>query len=81
MDTHWIRNARCLDSDPEAFFATDSDTVKGIKKMCARCPVRTPCLEESVRTLASHGVWGGQDEDERRPLLQAERARRRELVA
>lgn len=81
MDTNWTTQARCLETNPEDFFTTEAVVVERIKRLCQGCPVRQICLAESIRGLETHGVWGGQDEVERRPLLQAERARRRREVA
>jgi WhiB family redox-sensing transcriptional regulator len=39
------------------------------KAICARCPVREPCLAYAVRIREPHGIWGGLSEAERRPLI------------
>jgi WhiB family redox-sensing transcriptional regulator len=36
------------------------------KAVCARCPVREPCLDWALETNQGSGVWGGMSEDERR---------------
>jgi WhiB family redox-sensing transcriptional regulator len=38
------------------------------KAICAVCDVRTPCLEYAIRSKEQHGIWGGLNELERRPL-------------
>ena len=38
------------------------------KAVCAGCPVRKDCLEFALDTSQEYGIWGGYDEDERRPL-------------
>jgi WhiB family redox-sensing transcriptional regulator len=39
------------------------------KAICARCPVREPCLAYALRIREPHGIWGGMSESERRPLI------------
>lgn len=46
------------------------------KQICARCEVRSDCLEYALRVRENHGIWGGLNEMERRVLL-----RRREVAA
>jgi WhiB family transcriptional regulator, redox-sensing transcriptional regulator len=38
------------------------------KAICAACPVRKDCLDYAIATHEPHGVWGGLNELERRPL-------------
>jgi WhiB family redox-sensing transcriptional regulator len=39
------------------------------KDICNQCAVREPCLEYAVSIREPHGIWGGLNEVERRPLL------------
>ncbi|GIU86165.1 MAG: hypothetical protein KatS3mg009_0680 [Acidimicrobiia bacterium] len=39
------------------------------KAICARCAVRTECLDFALRVREPHGIWGGLTESERRRLL------------
>ncbi len=39
------------------------------KSICAQCSVRGDCLDFAVRIREPHGIWGGLNEVERRPLL------------
>ena len=39
------------------------------KAICLGCPVRQPCLDYAVRIREPHGIWGGLNELERKPLL------------
>jgi hypothetical protein len=41
------------------------------KALCATCTVRTECLDFAVASNQDFGVWGGQDEFERRTARQA----------
>jgi WhiB family transcriptional regulator, redox-sensing transcriptional regulator len=69
----WRESAACRDIETELFFpignsglaAADAEWAKGI---CARCPVRKPCLAFSLATGQQYGIWGGFDEEERRGL-------------
>ena len=41
--------------------------------MCARCPVRTECLEYALGNQEKFGIWGGLSERERRQLRRQRR--------
>ena len=43
------------------------------KAICARCPVRRPCLAYALATGQAYGIWGGYDEGERRVLRRQRR--------
>lgn len=77
-DAAWRRDAACADEDPELFFAGDDASVEAAKQVCARCPVRTDCLETALALKEMHGVWGGMAEGERRRLIRRRRRERRE---
>ncbi|WP_143261941.1 WhiB family transcriptional regulator, partial [Allokutzneria sp. NRRL B-24872] len=47
------------------------------KKVCATCPVVRRCLEHALAVEEPYGVWGGQDEDERRAVVLARKGRGR----
>ena len=76
----WHSRAACVGADPELFFPI-GDTGPGMlqiaaaKQVCARCPVRQPCLEWALETSQNAGVWGGLSESERH-ALKRRRARR-----
>lgn len=58
----------CATTDPELFFSTGKGfDPRPAKELCARCPLRRPCLAYAL-THAVEGVWGGTTEDERREL-------------
>ncbi len=75
----WQQEAACRGEDSTLFFAPsyfekreEKDAREAqAKRLCARCPVREPCLEYALRTRDPHGVWGGLNELERRRLLQS----------
>ncbi len=75
----WEAHAACRGADTSLFFAPnyferreekEAREAKA-KAICARCPVREPCLEYALRIRDPHGVWGGLNELERRRLLRA----------
>lgn len=39
------------------------------KAICAQCAVRQPCLDYALKIREPHGIWGGLNEAERRPLM------------
>ncbi|MFE0514310.1 WhiB family transcriptional regulator [Streptomyces sp. NPDC058964] len=72
----WLRRAACTGEDPELFFpvGTTGPALRDIaaaKRVCARCPVITPCLAYALAHGQTHGVWGGTCEAERAALLRA----------
>lgn len=73
----WQFEAECCGEDTALFFAPhyfekraekDAREAKA-KVLCARCPVREPCLVYALRIREPHGVWGGLNETERRQVL------------
>ena len=73
----WQFAAACRGADATLFFAPnyfekreEKDAREAqAKVLCARCPVREPCLEYALRIRDPHGVWGGLNELERRRLV------------
>ncbi len=76
MDTEWMADGNCRDESPALFFPNDGVGVEVARRICATCPVKSPCLEYALRNGIDHGVWGGASERERRRI-----ARRRRLEA
>ena len=79
--TGWAASGACRQSDPELFFpVTTSGPAAGqvnkAKAVCARCPVRVPCLDFALDSGQAFGVWGGTTGEERR-LLRRRRGYRR----
>jgi WhiB family transcriptional regulator, redox-sensing transcriptional regulator len=71
----WYRYAACRGEDPELFFPIGTTgaallQLTDAKRVCARCPVQSECLQWAITTGVEHGVWGGMGEDERRALKQ-----------
>ncbi len=72
----WQTRAACRGPDASVFFPPSTperidvraDRERRAKSICARCPVRRPCLDFAVRTHEAHGIWGGSTELERHSL-------------
>jgi WhiB family redox-sensing transcriptional regulator len=77
--SNWQERAACRDEDPELFFPVSemgpgARQVAQAKAVCARCPVRTECLEYSLDIGLDHGIFGGTTDSERRRLFRRTRA-------
>jgi WhiB family redox-sensing transcriptional regulator len=56
----WREQAACQGMDTDLFYPTEESDLKPyIRLICARCPVRVECLNESMRVSEDYGVWGG----------------------
>ena len=73
----WRLQAACHGTDLNLFYPERGQSAGTARQVCARCPVRQPCLEYALSNRIVHGIWGGLTERERRPLqsewVQAER--------
>ncbi|MGY9065324.1 WhiB family transcriptional regulator [Streptomyces sp. CAS3] len=64
-DTSWQPQGACHGMNPEdadaTFFALPRDhaATEFAKELCARCPVRTECLNYALENGIRDGVWGG----------------------
>lgn len=73
MDTEWMVKGNCRDEPPSRFFPSDGVGVEVARRICAGCPVKSPCLEYALEQRVDHGVWGGASERERRRILKRRR--------
>ena len=69
MDNEWMASGLCRVEPPARFFPSDGVGVEIAKRICADCPVKTPCLEYALENRIDHGVWGGTSERQRRRIL------------
>ncbi|MFG2441135.1 WhiB family transcriptional regulator [Streptomyces sp. NPDC048508] len=62
----WQDLARCVTThvNPDTFFELAPEA----KKICARCPVKTNCLDTALEHSEVFGVWGGMTVAERNRL-------------
>ena len=64
----WAADALCAQTDPEVFHPDKGGSTRDAKKVCAKCPVQTECLDWALTTNEHFGVWGGLSERERRKI-------------
>lgn len=81
MTTDWHQKAACGDAadDADLWYADDRTApgradLEKARAVCARCPVRKPCLAEALidegdaRSAGRHGMRGGLDRKQRRAV-------------
>lgn len=64
----WVGRALCAQTDPEAFFPEKGGSALEAKRICARCEVKSECLEYALDRKERFGIWGGMTPGERRRL-------------
>lgn len=64
----WHEHAVCATTDPDAFFPEKGGSTREAKRICARCEVKTECLDYALRNDERFGIWGGKSERELRKL-------------
>lgn len=70
----WYDYAACKNHPEPDIFYSERDYPTA-KRVCAKCPVRSECLDEGLRQDRSfsrgglNGLWGGYTPDERLPFL------------
>jgi WhiB family transcriptional regulator, redox-sensing transcriptional regulator len=64
----WREQAACCGTDLDLFYPKRGETAGPARQVCARCPVRQPCLEYALSNRITHGIWGGLTERDRREL-------------
>lgn len=82
----WLRDAKCLEEDPELFFPVGRtgpaiSQTEVARAVCLACPVRPTCLEWALESGQDYGVWGGLSEEERRSIRRARRRQERERAS
>lgn len=65
----WRAKARCVEHEPELFFAEDRKDRMRAKAVCRVCPVATACVAEAFAEEIEHGIWGGLTPKDRRKAL------------
>jgi WhiB family redox-sensing transcriptional regulator len=80
MESTWMSEGNCADKPPSLFFPSDGVGVDVARKVCADCPVKSPCLEYALEHRIDHGVWGGTSERERRRILRSRAGRSVEVA-
>lgn len=64
----WMKDAICVNTDPEAFYPEKGGSAREAKKVCTGCPARVACLEFAIRNNERWGIWGAKSERERRKI-------------
>ena len=68
----WRLDALCAQVSIAEFHADKGEggmeAINFAKKICALCPVKSECLDFSIRVGDSFGIWGGLPPRERRKL-------------
>lgn len=64
----WMDDALCAQVDSELFFPEVGANTRSAKRICAKCPVKAPCLDYALATRQQHGIWGGLSDHERRGM-------------
>ena len=81
----WRERAACRGADLGVFFPGRGESAEPARQICARCPVRQPCLDYALTHGILHGIWGGLSERKRRALrsrrVRAARRERDEAIA
>jgi WhiB family transcriptional regulator, redox-sensing transcriptional regulator len=72
----WSNDAACAGTDTNTFFpeddrAANDDVVLKARVVCARCPMRAPCLEWALENIhsAEHGIYAGTTGEERKQAI------------
>jgi WhiB family redox-sensing transcriptional regulator len=71
LDNGWMRDAACLDSEPEVFFPPGPSALEHLelaRSVCRTCAVVGDCLRVALGDPTLVGVWGGTSETERAVL-------------
>lgn len=70
----WMRDAACVNADPELFFPTikrsgeQTPEEREAKSVCSNCPVTDDCLQFGLEYGEGHGIYGGLNDRERRKM-------------
>lgn len=67
MTEEWRNKAACADADIDLFFpvSNQNNAYDAGRQYCARCPVRTECLDYALRSGSWHGLYGGMTPNQR----------------
>jgi WhiB family redox-sensing transcriptional regulator len=69
LGQEWREFAACSDRTDDLFFPSnesDISMVRVAKAVCQSCPVQEECLQYSLATGQTEGIWGGLTSRERR---------------
>ena len=66
----WMAEAACRSEPRETFFPGRGGSTMRAKRMCAGCPVQTPCAAYAMEDPDIDGIWAGTSLRERDRLRQ-----------
>lgn len=66
--TPFTSGAACRGHDPAMWYPGEGDSATEAKAICARCAVRTECLQYAIDHAIRDGIWGGMGEKQRRRI-------------
>ena len=69
LGQEWREFAACSDRTDDLFFPSsesDISMARAAKAVCQSCPVQEECLQYSLDTGQTEGIWGGLTSRERR---------------
>ena len=55
----WRLQAACHGTGLDLFYPERGESAGPARQVCARCPVRQPCLEYALSNRIVHGIWVG----------------------
>ena len=64
----WMADALCTQTDPDAFFPEQGDSLAPARRVCGACGVQAECVEYANRLGIVDGVFGGLSASQRRRL-------------
>lgn len=66
----WWTRAACTDVDPDLFYPERGESAQPAKMVCARCPVRKPCLADALAMPPGldEGIRAGLSAKQRRAI-------------
>jgi WhiB family transcriptional regulator, redox-sensing transcriptional regulator len=66
----WRDRAACAapEVDPEWFFPDPGQRATRARRICARCPVASACLDDALATREEHGIRAGLTANEHEQL-------------
>lgn len=74
-DDSWRDLAACIGLD-HLFFLERGGDPRPAQQICADCPVKQPCLDYSIKTRTTFGIWGGMGPEQKKTYM-----RKRALAA
>jgi len=72
----WQQQGLCREVTSDIFFYEEQERgeekrkrISQARDVCNACSVKQKCLDFSIRTNQTHGMWGGLTQDERKEMI------------